>query len=335
MVTTATRPSGDGGDRQGHGDHEGVEQHTRVGAKLTEVADDVHREDDHADGEHELGQDAGELVELHLERGELLLCLGEGRGDLAHLGVHAGAHHDGAAAAVHDGGAHIAHVLAVAKRHVVHALAELDGVGVLLDRDGLAGEGGLLDLHGSALEHAAVGGDGVARLEQHDVAGDELGACHVNHLAVADDFGLRRGHLLQRLERLLGLGLLNHAEDGVQDDDGQDDGGICPLGLALNEAGDDGDSRRNEQHDDHRVRHLLKEALPQRRFLFFVQFVRTHVRQTRLRLGGSQALSGARGLLLENLLSRSQVLFQSDPSRSMPSGTQARCAPIQQSDTRL
>ena len=45
-------------------------------------------------------------------------------------------------------------------------------------------------------------------------------------------FGLRRGHLLQRLERLLGLGLLNHAEDGVQDDDGQDDGGICPLGLA-------------------------------------------------------------------------------------------------------
>ena len=237
---------GDGGDCQGHGDHEGVEQHTRVGAELAEVAHDVHGEDDHADGEHELGQDAGELVELHLERGELLLCLGEGRGDLAHLGVHAGAHHDGAAAAVHHGGTHVAHVLAVAQRHVVHTLAEFNDVGVLLDRDGLAGEGGLLDLHGSALEHAAVGRNGIARLEQHHVAGDELGAGHVGHLAIADDLGLRGAHLLQGLEGLLRLGLLDHAQDGVQDNDGENDGSVGPLGLTLDKAGDDGDGGSNE-----------------------------------------------------------------------------------------
>ena len=157
----------------------------------------------------------------------------------------------------------------------------------------------------------------------------------MDHLAVADDLGLSRGHLLQRLEGLLGLGLLDHAKDGVQDDDGQDDGGVRPLGLALDEAGDDGDGGRNEQHDDHRVTHLLEEALPHGSLLFLIKLVRAHARQARLRLSGRQAGNGTRGLLLENLLSRSQVLFQSNPSRSMPSGTQARRAPIQQSDTRL
>ena len=326
---------GDGGDGQGHGDHEGVEHHGRVGAQLAEVANDIHGEDDHADGEHELGQDAGKLVELHLERGELLLGAGERGGDLTHLGVHAGAHHDGTATAVHDGGAHVAHVLTVAQRHIVGALGEGDDVGVLLDRDGLAGKSGLLDLHGGALDHAAVRRHGVAGLKQDHVAGDELGARHMDHLAVADDLGLSRGHLLQRLEGLLGLGLLDHAEDGVQDDDGQDDGGVRPLGLALDEASDDGDGGRNEQHDDHRVTHLLEEALPHGSLLFLIKLVRAHARQARLRPSGRQAGSGTRGLLLENLLSRSQVLFQSNPSRSMPSGTQARRAPIQQSDTRL
>ena len=40
-------------------------------------------------------------------------------------------------------------------------------------------------------------------------------------------------------------------------------------------------------------------------FLFFVQLVGTHIGQARLRVGGREALLGARGLRREHLLSRS------------------------------
>lgn len=177
---------GDGGDGERDGNHKGVEQGSRIGKDVAHaVAEDVNAKDDDADDDHHDGEDAAELGELHLQRRELFLGLGQGAGDLAHLGVHAGADHDGATTAVHDGGAHIAHVLTVAERHVVGAGGELDHVGMLLDGHGLAGERGLFDLHRGALEHAAVGRDGVARLEHDHVAGHELGARQVHELAVA------------------------------------------------------------------------------------------------------------------------------------------------------
>ena len=177
---------GDGSDGERDGDHKGVEQGSRVGKDVAHaVADDVDAKDHDADDDHHNGEDTAELGELHLQRRELFLGLGQGTGDLAHLGIHAGADHDGAATAVHNGGAHVAHVLAVAERHVIGARGKLDHVGVLLDRHGLAGERGLFDLHRGALEHAAVGRDGVARLEHDHVAGYELGARQVHEFAVA------------------------------------------------------------------------------------------------------------------------------------------------------
>ena len=177
---------GDGGDGERDGNHKGVEQGSRVGEDIAHaVAEDVNAKDHDADDDHHNGKDAAELGELHLQRRELLLGLGQGAGDLTHLGVHAGADHDGAATAVYHGGTHVAHVLAVAERHVIGARGKLDHVGVLLDGHGLAGERGLFNLHRGALEHAAVGRDGVARLEHDHVAGHELGARQVHELAVA------------------------------------------------------------------------------------------------------------------------------------------------------
>ena len=123
------------------------------------MTDDVDAKDDDADDDNHDGKDAAELGKLHLQRRELFLGLGQGAGDLAHLGVHTGADHDGATAAVYHGGTHVAHVLAVAERHVVGACGELDHVGVLLDRHGLAGKCGLFDLHRGALEDATVSRD--------------------------------------------------------------------------------------------------------------------------------------------------------------------------------
>lgn len=273
---------GDGGDGERDGDHKGVEQGSWVGKDVAHaVADDVDTKDHDADDDNHDGEDAAELGELHLQRRELFLGLGQGAGNLAHLGVHAGADHDGATAAVHHGGAHVAHVLAVAERHVVGARGKLDHVGVLLYGHGLAGECGLLDLHRGALEHAAVGRDGVARLEHDYIAGNELGARQVHEFAVAQHLGLRRAHLLQGLEGLLALGFLDHAQHRVDDNDEHDNGDVGKVGLALDHARERADNGGNDQHDDHGVGHLLKETLPQRRLLGFLELVRACLGEAR------------------------------------------------------
>ena len=281
---------GDGSDGERDGDHKGVEQGSRVGKDVANaVTDDVNAKDHDADDDNHNGKDAAELGELHLQRRELFLGLGQGAGDLAHLGVHAGADHDGATAAVHHGGAHVAHVLAVAERHVVGARGKLNHVGVLLDRHGLAGECGLFDLHRGALEDAAVGRDRVARLEHDHVTGHELGARQMHELAVAQHLGLRRAHFLQGLEGLLALGFLDHAQHRVDDNDEHDDGDVGKIGLALDHARKCADNGGNDQHDDHGVCHLLKEALPQRRLLGFLKLVRACLGEARRRLVVAQA----------------------------------------------
>ena len=301
---------GDGGDGERDGDHKGVEQGSRVGKDVAHaVTDDVDAKDDDADDDNHNGKDAAELGELHLQRRELFLGLGQGASNLAHLGIHAGADHDGATAAVHHGGAHVAHVLAVAERHVIGARGELDHVGVLLDRHGLAGQCGLFDLHRGALEHAAVGRDGVARLEHDHVAGHELGARQVHELAVAQHLGLRRAHLLQGLESLLAFSLLNHAQHRVDDNDEHDDGDVGKIGLALDHARERADDGGNDQHDDHGVSHLLKEALPQRRLLGFLKLVRACLGEARRRLAVAQAEVLIDTLVAEHLRRGGQVFL--------------------------
>ena len=281
---------GDGGDGKRDSDHKGVEQRGRGGENVAHaVADDVDAKDDDADDDNHDGEDAAELGKLHLQRRELFLGLGQGTGDLAHLGIHAGTDYDGAATAVHHGRAHVAHVLAVAERHVIGAGGELDHVGMLLDRHGLAGECSLFDLHRGALEHAAVGRDGVARLEHDHVTGHELGARQVHELAVAQHLGLRRAHLLQGLESLLAFSFLDHAQHRVDDNDEHDDGDVGKVGFALNHARERADDGGNDQHDDHGVGHLLKETLPQRCLLGFLELVRACLGEARRRLVVAQA----------------------------------------------
>ena len=74
----------------------------------------------------------------------------------------------------------------------------------------------------AVLEQARVGRDGVALLDQDDVAGHDLGRRHPVPRAVADDGGVRGRHLAQRRHRLLGARLLDVAHDGVEEHDGED-----------------------------------------------------------------------------------------------------------------
>ena len=300
----------DGSDGERDSDHKGVEQGSRVGKDVAyAVAEDIDAKDHDADDDHHDGKDAAELGELHLQRRELFLGLGQGAGNLAHLGIHAGADYDGAATAVHNGGTHVAHVLAVAERHVIGARGKLDHVGVLLYGHGLASECGLFDLHRGALEDAAVGRNGVARLEHDHVTGHELGARQMHELAVAQYLGLRRAHLLQGLEGFFALGFLDHAQHRVDDNDEHDDGDIGKVRLALDHARERADDGGNDQHDDHGVCHLLKEALPQRCLLGFLELVRACLGEARRRLVVAQAEVLIDALVAEHLRRGGQVFL--------------------------
>ena len=79
---------------------------------------------------------------------------------------------------------------------------------VLRDGCALAGERGLLRLERRGAHDAAVGRDDVARLELHDVAGDEVDGGDERELAVPDDLGVRDLHLGEGVDAGAGLELL-------------------------------------------------------------------------------------------------------------------------------
>ncbi len=226
------------------------------------MAQDVHRKDNHADSNDHLGKHVRELVELDLQRRQLVFCLGKGAGDLSHLGIHGGSHHHGATAAINYGGTHVTHVFTVAQRYVVSACCQSNSIGMFFDRHRLARESRLFNLHGCTLEHAAIGRNRVAGLEQNHVARHELAGMQHYELAIAHHLGLRSAHLLKCRQSLLALGLLNNAQRRVDDDDGHNDDDVCKVNLALNGARDSTDSCSNDEHNDHRVGHLLEEANP-------------------------------------------------------------------------
>ena len=113
-----------------------------------------------------------------------------------------------------------------------------------------------------ALQNAAVGGDRVARLQDHNVAGHQHVAAQQGHLPVTEHLAGGGGHLLKGLNGLFRLALLVHAQDRVDEHYDQDNEYV---GEALAGVGG-GDARHggsHQQNDDHGVAQLLKEALEQ------------------------------------------------------------------------
>ena len=126
------------------------------------------------------------------------------------------------------------------------------------------------------MEQAGIGGDEVTCLQLDDVTGDEGGGVDHRLLAVADDAGVGRGHILQSIQGLLCLTLLVHAHDGVEDDDEQDERGLKQLAPVL--LGDDhheGYDGGGDEDQDHDVLELVDEALEGGLLLLFSETVLT------------------------------------------------------------
>jgi hypothetical protein len=129
--------------------------------------------------------------------------------------------------------------------------------GVLSDRHRFAGERRFFDPQVDALHQAQVGRDVIAGFQHHQVARHQLAGRDRDLVAAADDFGLRRGQLFERGQRLLRLALLHHADDGVEDDDGQDGPAVQPLAQGKR------DQRRDDENDDQELFELVQQQTPE------------------------------------------------------------------------
>ena len=96
----------------------------------------------------------------------------------------------------------------------------------LIGRDRLAGEDSFFHQQGACADEAQVGGDTVSRLQQDDVARDDLGHLDARTPTVPQELSLRRNHVADRAQCHLGLALLNEAHHRVDQHDGKDDGRV-------------------------------------------------------------------------------------------------------------
>ncbi len=160
------------------------------------------------------------------------------------------------------------------------------GAGVLGHGRALSGEGGLLDLEGGRRDDPAVGRNEVAGLDQHHVAGDEVGRGDLLDRARSPDAGVRHLKLGEGLHAGLGLQLLVGAHDHVERD--QPDHHQAGRHLADQEARHPDD----QQHDVHRVRQLAPGDRPQARGRLLRQLVRSVGGEPLLHLAGVEALLG-------------------------------------------
>ena len=276
---------GNGGHGQRNGYHEGLQD---GGEGIVAHHQQIKDEDEHADAQHQLAERLAQLSQLALEGRLFLLGLGQHMGDLAHLRVHAGGGDDGSAAAIDHGAAHVAHIFPVAQRHLA-AGQQLHRLG---DGDALSGKRSLLNFQRSALQQPSIGGNGVAGLQHHHVAGHQLAALHHQLVAVPQHLAPGSGHGLERLNGGLGLALLHHAQNGVEQHHGQNDKHLREA-LAAERVGDGGDRRRGHEDQQHGILQLGQKALEEGGLFRLLQLVGAELGEARLRLRRRQALRRA------------------------------------------
>ena len=97
---------------------------------------------------------------------------------------------------------------------------------------------------------------------------------------------------MQGFDGSLRLALLDHAQNGVQQNDGQDDNDFGPFGLAGQHTGEGADGGGNQQNDQHGVLQLCHKALEQGGLFGFFQLVGAVLGKTLLGLLGRQTFSG-------------------------------------------
>jgi hypothetical protein len=264
------QPLGNGSHGQGDGCHDGL--HQRIAAQNTEHENQAHN---NAGDE---GQALAQRIELHLQRSGAFLRRVQQAADAAHLGAHAGGGHNQFQAATCNDGVHEHHVDAFGQR----MLAGRQRPGVLAYGMGFAGQRRLGHFGVVRHQHAAIGGNPVARLEQHEVARHQFLGGNFQNPSAAPHPGVLRQHLLQRGQRRLGAVLLIEAQRGVEHHHDQDHHRV--LEVADRRRQHDGAEQHHHQH----VFELVEKLEPRRARLFLGELVGAVTGQPLRRLVGGQ-----------------------------------------------
>ena len=140
-----------------------------------------------------------------------------------------------------------------ARRQVDVGAGRRDRVDHLRCRHGLAGQDGLVTLELDLLEDADVGGDDVADVQRHHVAGHEIGHRDPGLRAVAGHQRLVADVRVQRGDRALGAVLVDEAQADAEHHDRGDDPAVGGLTRGRGHEG------RGEQQDEQRVAQLSDE----------------------------------------------------------------------------
>ena len=239
---------------------------------------------------------ARQRVELDLQRRGGFGGFRQQPGQLAHLRLHAGGADDGLDATARHHGVHVDHRAPLRQRRL-HG----DGRRRLADRMRFAGEGGFRHLGGMGGQHARIGRNAVAGLEQQEVAGHEMLRGHERRPGAATHACDGRQHVLQRRQRRLGAMLLEEAECGVeQHHDGDDD-------RVLEVADRAGQHGCADQHDDEKVPELVEELAPRWARRLFGEAVGAALGQPHGGLRIGEALRGITAKLAGNLLGGQRV----------------------------
>ena len=221
-----------------------------------------------------------EAVDLFGERGLLHFLLGQQAGDVADLRPHPRGRDEDLAVTAGHIRVHERHVEAVADPDV----RAVDGHRILLDGDALAGQRSFLDLQGRGEDDPPVGGDPVARVDDHDVARHDLIGDELDDLSAATHLRRRLHHLAQRRRGRLGLALLVVAEPRVEQGQQEEaDGGLVLVD-------DQADAGRDDEHDLHVVAVVLEEPSPGRLGLRGRERVRPVLLEPLRGLGRAQTL---------------------------------------------
>ena len=140
----------------------------------------------------------------------------------------------------------------------------LDSLGVLAHTLTLAGQDRLVDAEAVAVdaEDSAVRGNAVADSDVDNVTRDQLFGLDRLNCSIAHDLGGVCAVLLQGRDGLLGRRFLADTDDGVQDQNSEDNGGVDECGPSLlffKESEDEGDSSAGQEDDDELVLELLED----------------------------------------------------------------------------
>ncbi len=146
-----------------------------------------------------------------------------------------------------------------------HLTAERGGL--LLYRYRFAGQGRFIGGEAGCFDEAAVCRDEITGLNQDQISGDQLPGRQLEQIALPDHLGCRCAQGFQGSKGSFCFIFLNHTQDGIEQDHGQDHDGIGSLPDRQ------GDHRGSDQQQDQKFLELVKKHPPKGHPFLLVELV--------------------------------------------------------------